>query len=263
MAAYNFIRVGDRTYGLQTSSPEALHYFSRAYRACVGSSLEETGRYDLHRQGGDWRVTSDGESFVRGSLRHAVRQLDWELTRRAVKQDSDCAAFHAAWVGRGRLAVMLAGEGGSGKSRLCLQLLERGFRCGAEDVTFMKGPRLIPFPRAIQLRVDDHMLDHVDPSRVFAGYDGRVCVEVGDSDASSEMQVSNLVIVFLDLALICGSREPLAPLEGLKRLFELCHRLDRVTQGLFDSLVHLATSGRMFVLPRCNAVDTILELLEC
>lgn len=261
-ATHLTIRVGDQAYGLQASSPDALVYFSRAYAACLGQPSEETSCFTLESAvDGDWQVHCDGVEFARGPLGQVIRLLDWELARRATKLDSICTAFHAAWVIQGQQVVMMAGEGGSGKSHLCLQLLDQGFCCGAEDVTFFRGDWLAPFPRAIQLREDDPELQHVDPSRIFRGFDGRVCIEVRANEAAAGTDAGNLIVAFLDPA----ASEPmqvLTPLEGLKRLFGLCHRLDRFTQPLFETFTTQAASGRMFVLPRRNALAAILEIVE-
>ncbi len=261
-ATHLTIRVGDQAYGLQASSPDALVYFSRAYAACLGQPSEETGCFTLESAaGGGWQLHSDGVEFTRGPLGQVIRLLDWELARRATKLDSACTAFHAAWVMQGQHVVMMAGEGGSGKSHLCLQLLDQGFHCGAEDVTFFKGDWLTPFPRAIQLREDDPELQHVDPSRIFPGFDGRVCVEVRAKEAAAETDAGNLIVAFLDPA-ASGLMQPLTPLEGLQRLFGLCHRLDRLTQPLFETFTTLAAAGRMLVVPRRNALTAILDVLE-
>ncbi|NJO53820.1 MAG: hypothetical protein HC829_02370 [Bacteroidales bacterium] len=217
----------------------------------------EAGRFALEQCGPDWLVRADGAEFARAPLREAMHLVDWELARRAVKQDSPCAAFHAAWVAREDHAILFAGDGGSGKSGLCLKAMARGFRCGAEDVTFLAGDRLVPFPRAIQLRRDDPLLDAIDPARRFEGCDGRVCVEVRPDEAAPEMASEQMTVVVLDPA-ASGPPRVLSPLEGLQRLFGLCHRLDRATQPLFDTFTALAATGRIVV----STPDAALSLLD-
>lgn len=256
------IRVGDQTYALESPAPDHLAYFTRAYAACPGHAADVSGRFVLARQGTQWQVLSDGAIFAEGSFDRVIRLLDWEIARRAVKQDSTCAAFHAAWVVRDRQAAMLAGEGGSGKSHLCLQMLDHGFRCGAEDVTFFRENRLVPFPRAIQLRDTDWVLDRIAPEHLFVGYDGRICVEVPAHQAATETDGNDLTVVFLDPDAPAGPARPLAAFEGLQRLFALCHRLDRVTQPLFDLVAGLASAGRTYVMPRRNAATSLPELLS-
>jgi hypothetical protein len=193
-----------------------------------------------------WLVCIDGAPFVRAPLTEAMHLLDWEMVRRAVKQDSRCAAFHAAWVVRDGRALLFAGEGASGKSGLCLKAMMRGFRCGAEDVTFLAGNRLVPFARAIQLRRNDPLLDGIEPARLFDGCDGRVCVEVRPEDAAVEMSAATSTVVVLDPT-ADGPPRALSPLEGLQRLLGLCHRLDRTGQTLFDTIASLAAAGRVLV----------------
>ncbi|NJL07324.1 MAG: hypothetical protein HC900_02975 [Methylacidiphilales bacterium] len=157
-------------------------------------------------------------------------------------------------------AILFAGDGGSGKSGLCLKAMARGFRCGAEDVTFLADNRLVPFPRAIQLRRDDPLLDAIDPARRFEGCDGRMCVEVRPEEAAIEMSAATSTVVLLDPA-ADGPPRVLSPLEGLQRLLGLCHRLDRATQPLFDTFTTLAATGRMIVSTPAGA-ETLLDLSE-
>jgi hypothetical protein len=255
------IRVGDRTYGVQSTSRRALAYFRRAYAACLGPAGGNVACFTLERAEGDWQARSEGAVLSRGPLDETVRFLEWELTRRAVREDSCCAAFHAGWLTRGGQAVMLAGPGGAGKSRTCLQLLERGFLCGAEDVTFVLDDRLIPFPRAIQIRSDDTVLDRVAPSRRFPGRDGRTCVEIRTNEAARETGAGNMLVAFLGGAGSLRSMQPLRALEALKRLFDLCHQQDRVTPVLFETLAAAAAAGRMVLLPRQEPVDALVRML--
>jgi hypothetical protein len=238
------LRIGDQAYGVDTTSPEALAYFRRAYAACLEPSHDETTAvFALDRRGESWVARSGDCEIARGPLHETIWTLEWHMLHRAVKKDTACAAFHAAWVARGAHAVVLAGEGGSGKSHLSLDLLSRGFRCGAEDVTFLSGERLVPFPHAIQLRGDDPALGGVEAGRVFAGCDGRICVELSTDEGALAMPTAALTIVVLDPA--AGPLQPLGALEGLQRLLALCHRLDRVTQPVFDVFVAAAAAGRL------------------
>lgn len=240
------IAVGDRAYGLESASPAALAFFRRAYAACLRPPGGEAGRFTLAPCDDGWLVRIDGAELVRAPLIEAMHRLDWEMVRRAVKQDSRCAAFHAGWVARDGRALLFAGEGASGKSGLCLRAMMRGFRCGAEDVTFFSGDRLVPFPRAIQLRRDDPLLDGIEPARRFEGCDGRVCVEVRLDEAAAETTAERLTVVVLDPT-ADGPAQPLSPLEGVQRLLGLCHRLDRTSQALFDTITTLAAAGRVLV----------------
>lgn len=258
-AGHLTIRVGDRAYGLTGSRSQALAYFGRAYAACLGHPSEESACFALEQRGSAWHGLCDGDEFTRGALSDVTRLVDWELTRRAVKRDSTCAAFHAAWAALGSRAVMLAGDGGAGKSRLCLQLVGEGLRCGAEDVTFVDDGRLIPFPRAVQIRRDDPVLHEVEPERIFPGLDGRMCVAVEPGEAADPTPA--MMVAFLDPSAGAGTARRLAPLAALERLFRLCHRLDRVTGPVFASFVELAVAGRMYVLPR-DPLAAILALVE-
>lgn len=254
------IRVGDTTYALQTPSPEALAHFGRAFAACRDDGAAPAGRFFLEPCGGRWCLRHDGDILADGDLATVIRLLDWELVRRAVMQDSACAAFHAAWVARDGQVVMLAGGGGCGKSRLCLQLLAHGFRVGAEDVAFFRDDQLIPFPRAIQIHRNDPVLRQVDAARVLLGCDGRMCVEVATGEAAGRVDAGDLFVAFLDSADARRWRR-LTPLQGLRQLFALCHRLDRVTQPLFDAVVGAAVAGRMVVLPRHDTAAAVLDVL--
>ncbi len=256
------IRVGDQTYALESAAPEDLAYFARAYAACPGNPAEVTARFLLTHVGAPWQVHIGGKIFAEGPFDRVVRLLDWELSRRAIKQDSPCAAFHAAWIARDRQAAMLAGKGGAGKSHLCLQLVDHGFDYGAEDVTFCSGSRLLPFPRAIQLRKSDPILERIAPERLFVGYDGRICVEVPRQTTAMEAAADNLTVIFLDPTATTSSVQPLTAFEGLQRLFALCHRLDRVTAPLFDTVAGLAAAGRMYAVPQRNAAHAIRTVLS-
>ena len=253
------LRIGDQTYGVETNAPEVLSYFRRAYAACLEprEAIKATC-FTLAREARNWIVYANDVEIARAPLRKAIWLLEWHMIRRAVMEDTNCAVFHAAWVACGAQVVMLAGEGGTGKSRLCLELLGRGFRYGAEDMAFLQDGCLVPFAHAIQLRRDDALLQNVDADRQFGGYDGRMCVEISPSEVASPTPLAKLAIVVLDAR--AGPLRPLDGLSGLQHLLALSYRLDRITQPTFDRLTAVAAAGSI-VTGRADA-DTICTLLD-
>jgi hypothetical protein len=249
------LQLGDCRYGITTESREAASYFRRAYSACLVETGQALEWFLLQQAGVEWGVWHREQLLFQGDFPSTLNWLEWMLLNRSVKQDSQCAAFHAAWAAVDDRVVMLAGAGGSGKSRLALQLLERGFMLGAEDVTFIDMDRLIPFPRAIQLRSDDTLLEELAAGQTFTGYDGRIDVEIGSNRAAGEKNLDQLTILFLDPSLDGAAAQPLTPLDALQRLFNLCHLLDTVTRPGFEALVSLAVTGHMLSVSPYHALD--------
>lgn len=259
------VRVGRHAYALQLGSAEAANYFGRAYRACPASREGDNGPCDricLAPDGAQWVADCNGESFARGTLAQAIWQIDWMMVHCAVTEPAGCPSFHAGWVERAGGALLIAGDGGSGKSGLCLQLLDRGFRLGAEDVTFIDADRLWPFPRAIQLRTCNPLLKTVTPVRLFPGYDGRICVDIHAAQAAPATPVFGMTVMILDNSRAAGPPRPLPALDALQRLLAYCHRSQRIDQRLFDSLVGLAVAGRIFVVSGRSDADSLIALME-
>lgn len=267
------IRVADCAYDLWTSSPEAEAFFRRAYAACLGEPAAAASRITLVPVDEAWQARRDGIVLGDGDLVRAMALIEWELLRNAVQEKSTCAVFHAAWVASGGRAVVLAGEGSTGKSGLCLELLTQGFLLGAEDAAFFQADRLVPFPRALQLRAGDPSLATADAQRLFPGCDGRLCVEVRREETAGILDVRAATVIFLDPPEAGRGPHgdgpeppdpliPLDPLSALRRMFSLCFRLDRVAQATFEAITRLAASGRMFALRRDTASRSIPDIME-
>jgi hypothetical protein len=71
--------------------------------------------------------------------------------------------LHAASVSREDHAAILCGAAHCGKTSLTTNLISRGFSYGSDDVTLLdhENLRIAAFPRAINVREDDHELDPV------------------------------------------------------------------------------------------------------
>ena len=169
------------------------------------------------------------------------------MVRRAVKQDSRCAAFHAGWVARDGRALLFAGEGASGKSGLCLEGDDArlSLRRRGRDV-LCRRPAGAVCPR------------HPASARRSAARRHRArpvvrrlrWADVRRGSARRRRRRRRRPRTrpwWCSIPTADGPPQPLSPLEGLQRLLGLCHRLDRTSQALFDTITSLAAAGRVLV----------------
>lgn len=76
------------------------------------------------------------------------------LVDHALQSATGVVAIHAALVEKAGARVLLVGASGAGKTTLCLELLDRGWRYGSDDVApVVAGDgRVVAFPRALAVR---------------------------------------------------------------------------------------------------------------
>jgi hypothetical protein len=84
----------------------------------------------------------------------AVALIEHQIIRNTVLKTTRYLAIHAAAVAGPSGALVLAGAGGCGKSRLCAELVARGFDYLSDELTLVHLDRknVGPFPRAILLK---------------------------------------------------------------------------------------------------------------
>lgn len=179
------LRIFDSICLVSTNLTPVHDHLRFVYERCrVKKTNPPDLRFELVRNGeGNFKVGVEGAANdPRSSLLPALLALEWEMTRRALFRNSNLAAFHAAWVARDDTALVLVGEGGSGKSTLSFELAREGWAYGSDEAAAFSGGdgRLIPFPRRILLKEDNPLITrrHLPQSRrnLLALMDGRYYV---------------------------------------------------------------------------------------
>lgn len=179
-----YFKLFDRVCEVRASSGPVLDHLAWVYEGC---RLRPPGhaevRLDLR---GDeltgYTVSLDGTRVAAAAtLPAALLLLDLELLRWPLFLNPSLLLFHAAWLAKDRRALLLVGEGGSGKSSLGYLLAARGLALGSEEVAAFAGTgRLLPFPRRILLKADNPLVPRLalkqDPRNLLAAVDGRFYV---------------------------------------------------------------------------------------
>jgi len=107
----------------------------------------------LRDPAGGWRI-QDGAIDARVANRAWLEGIAAaRILENAGNQVRTHDLFHAAAVGRGGRAVVLAGDSGHGKSLITLGLLQRGWAYLSDEVCALSaaGPRIDPFPKALEV----------------------------------------------------------------------------------------------------------------
>ncbi|MBM9535995.1 hypothetical protein [Desulfobulbus alkaliphilus] len=255
------IRVAEGHVRLYTDVPAARDHFSSVFSLCrcvgrpKGPLLSE---YGIFFQGRNEVVAwcsypdsngSDRETLYAGSSTSAVWVVDHEMIKRTVLRDSDCAALHAAWVSTGNAILILAGDGGSGKSSLCLELLLLGCGYGAEDVTFFQGPNPLALPRAVLLKPGSALRSRSGLIRlpsVLEDFDGRAYCLPQPPPKVARYDQQQFVFMFLEAA-GSGTLSRLGPTETVRRFVEACQTPNKISPLLFERVVKTAREGRSYV----------------
>ena len=173
----------------------------------------------------------------------AVRQLEHSLLQRAVREDFGLTIFHAAWLEKRNIAVLLVGGSNSGKTRLGVELLNRGFRLGSDEATALQNRSgfLLPFYRNFLLKPP---FSAAEASRIEAGSatgDDRYYLKpAGNPPAWAAPGPYRLKFVFLrpgGAAQKNASLRPLAVEESLGQLLQNCFNLRQIDQTAFRRIV--------------------------
>lgn len=103
---------------------------------------------------GSWRVRDPMLDAVIDEPAWLPGLVSSRLLETVGNEVEDHDLFHGAALSRGGAGLILAGESGLGKSTLTLRLLARGWRYLSDEVAALerKGGRLVPFPKAIEVR---------------------------------------------------------------------------------------------------------------
>lgn len=80
------------------------------------------------------------------------------ITRRAVRSVAPTIVLHAAAVGFGGAAVLLAGRGGAGKSTLCAALTRAGATYFTDEASAVRELAVLPYAKPLSLRAHGRAL---------------------------------------------------------------------------------------------------------
>lgn len=132
----------------------------------------------LERPGGLWSVR---DSWIRDAV---VREAEWlpgvvaaRMLEAAGNGVEDRYLFHAAALARGGNGLILAGESGFGKSTLTLGLVQRGWQFLSDEIAAVdaRDGRLLPFPKALELRPDTAARFSVEPTGTHSRAGKQLC----------------------------------------------------------------------------------------
>ena len=150
--------------GLSPDLGARLHEVMRPFTSASPEAREEAVRIEVHEAEDDhygtrWIVRLHGEELC-GHAREddLLQYLDWLVISQSLAATRRYAVFHGAALARGAAAVMLVGSSGAGKSTLTLNLIQRGWRPLADDMTLVNlaTDTIRPFPRCF----------HVEPEQM-------------------------------------------------------------------------------------------------
>lgn len=91
--------------------------------------------------------------FLRGGCAPAdvIEWLSWDVNRSAAEASSRYLLLHAAAVEHGGTGILLPGASGAGKSTTAAALVMDGFRYLTDELVALRGPEMLPFPKAVTL----------------------------------------------------------------------------------------------------------------
>ena len=202
-------------------------------------------------------------------LHAAVRQLEHSLLQRAVREDFGLTIFHAAWLAKGNIAVLLVGGSNSGKTRLGVELVNHGFRLGSDEATALhnRSGFLLPFYRNFLLKPP---FSAAEASRIDArsatGDDRYYLKPPGNPPSWADPGPYKLKFLFLrpDGSLQhTASLRPLAVEESLGQLLQNCFNPRQIDQTAFRRIVHRldpACAWELAYSKLSEAVDLISQL---
>jgi hypothetical protein len=157
-------RFADVVFEIHTGTPEIASALRTVFPRLGCGGVAAPGCPDAVRlavrsenAAGEMRysLTIDGSVEAEDLTRdEAVALIEHQIIRNTVLQTSEYLAIHAAAVAGPRGALLLAGEGSSGKSSLCAELVARGFGFLSDELALvhLKRKAVRPFARAILLK---------------------------------------------------------------------------------------------------------------
>ena len=113
---------------------------------------------------GTWSVERDGAIEMSGAhLSEVVNALQRAMTDLVVESSPSLLSFHAAGVAYEGRALVLPGASGSGKTSMCMRLLEHGFSyMSDESIAVDANGALLGYPKPLGLKLPRRTLDGVD-----------------------------------------------------------------------------------------------------
>lgn len=203
----------------------------------------------------------------------ALLDIDLQLFKQPLRIDEELIVFHAAWVASGSTALLLIGEGGTGKSTLCYELLRKNCAYGSDEATAFCRTNgwLLPFARNILLKQNNPLLVkyalHQNPANMLVDLDGRYYLPPPAKEAA-RAKAGKYRPMFLFLDYQPGKQtqaKPLPILETLSRLLAVGFKWKNINSDFFQQLVQdIAphTAWQITYSESGKAADLILDLEE-